>query len=104
MLFGAADLTSDEVLRGISAVAWIVCLWALVFGGLGHWLGSRRGNGRAGFYLGLFLGPLGWIIAVLLAPPVEAGPKYNPNGPKPEIEPEPGKVYPFCAETIKKRR
>jgi hypothetical protein len=43
----------------------------LVCGCIGGWIGEQRDRGTAGFWLGLFLGPLGWIIAALLDPTPE---------------------------------
>lgn len=38
----------------------------LVSGAVGSVLGSMVGKGEAGFFLGAFLGPIGWIIVFLL--------------------------------------
>ena len=46
-----------------------VLLWLLVFGLIGKFLGGLRGNGKKGYWLGFFLGPLGWLIAVILPSP-----------------------------------
>ena len=40
-------------------------IWA-VFGLIGAACGSGRRRAGAGFMLGLFLGPLGWVVALLL--------------------------------------
>ena len=47
---------------------------------IGMFIGRTRGRGTAGFWLGFFLGPIGWIIALLL--------------------PREGRRCPFCQEVI----
>ena len=37
-----------------------------VGGGIGYALGNMRSNGSLGFLLGLLLGPIGWIITLLV--------------------------------------
>lgn len=44
----------------------ITILCAVVSGIIGRVLGRTKGNPTAGFLCGFFLGPLGWIIALLL--------------------------------------
>jgi hypothetical protein len=44
----------------------VLILWVVVFGGVGHELGSYRGRGGAGFLLSMLLGPVGWLLTVLL--------------------------------------
>ena len=34
---------------------------------VGYLIGGSKGNGLAGLLLGLFLGPLGWLIAAVLS-------------------------------------
>jgi hypothetical protein len=41
----------------------------------GAWLGGQRNRAAEGFFLGLALGPLGWIIALLL--PTRTQPKWK---------------------------
>ncbi len=53
----------------------------MIFGIIGYIIGSPK-NGGAGFFLGALLGPIGWLLVLLLA-------KSS------------GKACPFCAETIK---
>ena len=40
--------------------------WALIGGGVGVAIGSRRNRTGVGFALGLFLGFIGWIIVAVL--------------------------------------
>lgn len=57
---------------------WIfLTFFALVAGAIGAWIGSRVGQVDTGFWLGLFLGPIGWIIVLLL--PRESEPSSQPN-------------------------
>jgi hypothetical protein len=44
----------------------IFLLGAIVSGVIGAFLGGSVNKGTAGFWLGLFLGPIGWIIVLLL--------------------------------------
>ena len=43
-----------------------------VFGGIGAAIGDRKDRRWAGFWYGMWLGPLGWIIAALLRPSAKA--------------------------------
>ena len=64
----------------------------LVTGAVGAFLGSIVGKGGAGFWLGAFLGPLGWIIVFLLPRDSEdkkdshsqSAPQMNIPAPPPE--------------------
>lgn len=52
-----------------------VFIWlflAMLFAGLGYMIGNTKGRGTEGLALGLLLGPIGFIIALLLP---EQGPK-----------------------------
>lgn len=50
------------------ALFWaaIIALPAVICGVIGRYLGRTKGNATAGFVCGFFLGPIGWIIALLL--------------------------------------
>lgn len=67
---------------------WILCAF------VGAMIGSGKGMGGAGFALGLFLGPIGVIIAACLKPDTEAI-----EGAA--IESGESKKCPYCAELIK---
>ena len=47
---------------------WMVCSVGavLLMGVIGSLLGSARGRGGFGFVVGILLGPVGWIIILLL--------------------------------------
>lgn len=42
----------------------------MIFAGVGAAVGGERDRPVAGLFLGLFFGPIGWIIAALLPPSV----------------------------------
>ena len=44
----------------------IILIGAIVSGVIGAFLGESVNKGTAGFWLGFFLGPIGWIIVFLL--------------------------------------
>lgn len=41
-----------------------------ILGGIGYFIGDNRGRGPLGFLLGVLLGPIGWVIVLLLSPEV----------------------------------
>ena len=45
----------------------IIILGCVIGGVVGYLLGNLKGAGGAGFALGLLLGPIGWVIALLLS-------------------------------------
>src|ERR1017187_1721147 len=47
-------------------VLLVLVAGCLISGAIGAAIGSNKGRGGEGFALGLFLGPIGWIIAALL--------------------------------------
>ncbi len=46
-------------------VVWIV-LYVAILGGVGALIGRRNDQPILGFVLGLFLGPIGWIVVAVL--------------------------------------
>jgi hypothetical protein len=53
----------------------ILLLWALVGGLLGAAIGSTKNRLHGGFWLGLVLGPIGWLLIIV-------GPDYRPKCPE----------------------
>ena len=65
----------------------LLLAWPIIGGFVGAIIGDRKGRTGAGFFLGLLLGPIGWLV-------VGFGPDYKKvRGTK---------KCPFCAELIKK--
>jgi hypothetical protein len=52
----------------------IPLLWLVVGGLIGAIVGQSKGRAGAGFFLGLLLGPIGWLV-------VAVGPNMNPKCP-----------------------
>ena len=59
----------------IEGILGIVIISAIIGGVIGLFLGASVNKGGAGFWLGLFLGPIGWIIVLLL-------PRETSNSPQ----------------------
>jgi hypothetical protein len=58
-----------SVEQWLTGVFWVlVALLSVVSAGVGMAIADKRGRGGAGFLLGLFLGPLGVLLAALLGP------------------------------------
>jgi hypothetical protein len=53
-------------MMGIWVVATIVTVIAMAVAG--GFIGARRGRPAAGFFLGLILGPIGWVIVGFSGP------------------------------------
>jgi hypothetical protein len=54
---------------GIGAIIFLWAFVGLLLGGLpGSWFGGQVDREGVGFWLGYLLGPLGWIIVLLLPP------------------------------------
>jgi hypothetical protein len=70
----------DEGILGILVIAGFIC------GVIGMFLGSSVNKGGAGFFLGLFLGPIGWIIVLLL--PRETSNSSQTQTPTPTQKPK----------------
>ena len=51
-----------------AALAVFVVLWFFLGGGVGYAIGNSKGQGTAGFLLGLLLGFIGWIIVAVMEP------------------------------------
>ena len=100
-------------------VLLLLVVGCLIRGAIGAAIGSNKGRGGEGFALGLFLGPIGWIIAALLdyprkCPACQCGVPEGaavckgcgrPLLTKQALFPEPSsdplrRKCPFCAELI----
>lgn len=55
----------------------LVLLWAGFFGGIGALIGSSKDRGGAGFWLGSFLGVIGWIIVAVMSRTPEKQAEYE---------------------------
>ena len=62
----------------------IFLLGAIVSGVIGAFLGGSVNKGTAGFWLGLFLGPIGWIIVLLLPRETSNSPQTQTQTQKPK--------------------
>jgi len=71
----------------------ILAIDAIIGGLVGAIIGGRKNRDVAGFFLGLLLGPLGWLI-------IGMGPKMPPTEEK--IRELGMNKCPFCAENIKR--
>ena len=59
----------------VEGILAFVVIGAIISGIVGAFLGDSVNKGGAGFWLGLFLGPIGWIIVLLL-------PRETSNSPQ----------------------
>jgi|SRR5665213_1035049 hypothetical protein len=95
--------------------------WAAVGGVVGVAIGKGKGRGGAGFWLGLFFGPIGWIVVAVMQPTldpeveraarasavrdVERIAKASALRVVAEVTPNEDasdtRICPYCAETIK---
>ena len=50
----------------LGALGAVIVLGCLLTGFIGYAIGNTRGRGGEGALLGIFLGPIGWVIALLL--------------------------------------
>ena len=56
-----------------SSIVLFFLFWCGVGGLVGALIGSGKGRAAAGFWLGLLLGVIGWIIVAFLSPRVGTG-------------------------------
>ena len=72
----------------------VLFIW-LIMGLIGYAIGNGKGRGTAGFFLGLFLGFIGWIIVLLLSP--------AQNTIQVAQQPKLTHVCPYCRSSIDPR-
>ena len=72
------------MIEGILAF-WVI--GAVISGVIGVFLGSSVNRGGAGFFLGFFLGPIGWIIVLLLPRETSNSPQTQAQTQKPKEGP-----------------
>jgi hypothetical protein len=71
MIFAATSPGGDS--GTVVLIVILVCIAVLtIFAQLGKYVGRDKGRQREGFWLGMFLGPLGLIITALLQPTADA--------------------------------
>ncbi len=61
----------------IASIGVIIVFWVLVGGGVGGCLGWLRGRCGTGGLLGVFLGPIGWIVVCVMPATPEAEASYR---------------------------
>ena len=66
-----------EVLIPVLLIGF-VCACIVLWLSIGWWFGEQRNRPQAGFWLGLFLGPFGWLLTLLL-PDGKAGQAVAPG-------------------------
>jgi hypothetical protein len=92
----------------VGVLAGWLLFWVVLGGLIGFAIGNGKGRGAAGFWLGMFLGWIGWIIVATMRPSVEveaerlhaiqtmlSGPTTSPP-PRPVT-----RSCPYCAEDIR---
>jgi hypothetical protein len=83
-------------------VVLILALVAPLSGLVGMAIGSERGRGTLGFWLGFFLGAIGWIlVAVMQATPEAEVARANRVAAVMEARSGGARQCPWCAESIK---
>jgi len=65
VITGREENVTDDA-ASLLLVVSVMMLYAALLGGPGALIGNFHNQARAGFCLGLLLGPLGWLIAALL--------------------------------------
>ena len=56
-------------------IVWLGIIF--ISAGIGYALGAGKGNGTLGFLLSLLLGPLGWVVVLMLKPGAGQGRKVE---------------------------
>jgi hypothetical protein len=75
-----------------------------VFGGLiGAAIGNHKGRGVAGFFFGLFLGPLGWFI-IAIGPDLRPKATAPAPAPTPAAQPAPTPAVPVADRLVELKR
>jgi hypothetical protein len=69
--------------------------WGVVFGGIGHLIGSRRGMRPVkGILIGILLGPIGWILLAVIPTSEQEQERWNREQGR--------KRCPQCAEWVQR--
>lgn len=80
-----------------------ISLFIVFFGGIGRWIGRGKGHARAGWWLGVLLGPIGWIAVGLTSPSSDVQAEQavrNSTAVEAALNSD-TRACPWCAETIK---
>jgi hypothetical protein len=94
----------------VGVVLFVLVFWALVGGGVGYAIGNGKGRGAGGFWLGLLLGFIGWIIVAVMDPTPQAeadrmsqinAALQTQRGSDVTPSADSTRRCPWCAETIK---
>lgn len=65
------DFLSPDILHAFVDFGWVYAVW-IFMGVIGLLIGKLRGRESFGFWMGFLLGPLGWLITLLMG---QGGPK-----------------------------
>ena len=101
MLFAYLDGTTAGFLG--SFILILVPLWLYFLGAIGRRIGSGKGHARAGWWLGLLLGPIGWLIVALIGPSSDSQAQQavrNTMAVESALSAD-SRACPWCAEKIK---
>ena len=80
-----------------------ISLFIVFFGGIGRWIGRGAGHAREGWWLGLLLGPIGWIAVGMASPSLDFQAEQavrNNTAVEAALNTD-SRACPWCAETIK---